>query len=238
MACRAILVMALVFGVLGARSTDVEPRHTTDTWIWAGISPHSPDARGTLYVFQGHIRNRGNGYAFSQEGPYPQPIPSSSSKIVLTYRLDRLVPPEALIRLFRQHRRAWERHGVVVSGLQIDYDCPTARLTAYAEWLDGLNALLSDADALSISGLGDWLTSAPEQELRRLARATDFIAFMMYHNRAGLWPLEPYVRKMERLNFPFRLGLLKNQVAQEEFKLTRRAPGYRGDIVFLRRAAP
>jgi len=230
---RAALVMVLVLGGLGAKFTAAGTLHSTDTWIWAGVSPHTPSASGTLYIFQGHIRYRGGGYEYSREGPLPQSIPESKSKVVLTYRLDRLVSQEALIRLFRQHRRAWEKHDVFVSGLQVDYDCPTSRLTTYAGWLDGLLALLSKADALSITGLGDWLTSAPAQNLRRLAGATDFIAFMMYQNRSGLMPLAPYVQRLEKLEIPFRLGLLKHQVTQEDFELVRRAPGYLGDIVFL-----
>lgn len=47
--------------------------------------------------------------------------------------------------------------GVALSGLQLDYDCPTARLADYAAFLAALRKELPEATPLAITALPDWL---------------------------------------------------------------------------------
>jgi hypothetical protein len=52
----------------------------------------------------------------------------------------------------------WRDAGVRVAGVEIDYDCATARLPSYAQWLAGLRQGLGNMP-LSITALPTWLES-------------------------------------------------------------------------------
>ncbi|WP_311971007.1 DUF3142 domain-containing protein [Pseudomonas baltica] len=54
----------------------------------------------------------------------------------------------------------WQRSGVQVAGIEIDHDCATARLPAYAHWLGTLRERLHPQARLSITALPTWLNSA------------------------------------------------------------------------------
>ncbi|WP_232296060.1 DUF3142 domain-containing protein, partial [Achromobacter xylosoxidans] len=60
---------------------------------------------------------------------------------------------------------AWRGAGITLAGLEIDYDCPTARLPAYTALLAKLKARLPQDLRLSITALPTWLESAALTEL-------------------------------------------------------------------------
>lgn len=60
---------------------------------------------------------------------------------------------------------AWRNAGIALAGLEIDYDCPTARLPAYTALLAELKARLPPDLRLSITALPTWLESAALTEL-------------------------------------------------------------------------
>lgn len=64
----------------------------------------------------------------------------------------------------------WRDAGVVVAGIEIDHDCATARLDAYAEWLVQLRAGLPASMRLSVTALPAW-RAAPA--LARVIGAVD-----------------------------------------------------------------
>jgi hypothetical protein len=54
----------------------------------------------------------------------------------------------------------WREHGVAAAGLEIDYDCATAQLPGYAQWLAQLRPQLPPATSLSITALPAWRDAA------------------------------------------------------------------------------
>ncbi|MDC8015321.1 DUF3142 domain-containing protein [Tahibacter soli] len=66
--------------------------------------------------------------------------------------------------------RRWRDAGVAVAGIEIDHDCATARLDAYAGWLARLRAALPAATRVSITALPAW-RAAPA--LARVIGAVD-----------------------------------------------------------------
>lgn len=54
----------------------------------------------------------------------------------------------------------WREHGIVAAGIEIDYDCATAQLPVYAQWLTQLRPQLPPATALSITTLPAWRDAA------------------------------------------------------------------------------
>ena len=80
-------------------------------------------------------------------------------------RLDEVALPVQIQALLRH----WTAHGLRVEGLEIDHDCPTARLAAYTHWLTRLRARLPGT-RLSITALPTWLQA---RELPGLLAAAD-----------------------------------------------------------------
>lgn len=62
----------------------------------------------------------------------------------------------ALVKSFIALRVEARSQGRALSGLQVDYDCPTGQLPDYARFLEGLRRELPKDDLLSISALLDW----------------------------------------------------------------------------------
>lgn len=225
----ALGAFAGLLGLPGAASSN---DYTVGRWVWAGQSPDARRSSEQLYVYQGIFRAEGlPRYEF--RGPKPRLMKGDKTPIVLTYRLQALVPPGMVEARYRAHAQAWRRRGSNVAGLQIDYDCPTARLPEYARWLEALGRQIEGGAELSITGLGDWLVSAQPNHLKNLSQQAAFIAFMMYHGRKALDPIEPFAVALARANFPFKLGLFQNQSSWPQLRKVRDAPGYRGDIFFV-----
>ncbi|MBX9755654.1 MAG: DUF3142 domain-containing protein, partial [Pseudomonadaceae bacterium] len=59
----------------------------------------------------------------------------------------------------------WQAAGITVTGLELDHDCATARLPAYAELLSKLRQALPTQLKLSITALPAWLTSPQLENL-------------------------------------------------------------------------
>ena len=201
-------------------------------WIWVGQSPHVKDDFDTLYVFQGQFSTEGR-YQYDFEGSPPQKLDENAPPLVLTYRLQSLVPPEMVASRYRAHARAWRERGGAVEGIQIDYDSPTSKLLKYANWIDRLRNSIESGAEISVTGLGDWLVSAAPGELASLFMRTNYIAFMMYHGRNPLEPVLPYTAVLSNTKRHFKIGLLKNQWNSEAFRNVRSAPGYLGTIQFI-----
>ncbi len=202
-------------------------------WIWAGLSPNGRDPGAILYLLQGHFQDGSDGPTYRYQGPVPRPLPGHEIGIVLTYRLSNPVDPNWIAHHYRQQKWAWQAQGAIVRGLQIDYDCPTSRLTNYAAWLAVLRSEISPQEELSITGLPDWLVSSPPEPLFQLWENVEFIAFMLYRDVYPVIPLEPYLKHLSRLDMPFRIGLLEEQMADTRIASLANSPGYTGRIIFL-----
>jgi hypothetical protein len=98
-----------------------------------------------------------------------------------------------------------------ISGLEIDYDCPTSKLVGYAAFLDALRARLPEALKLSITALPTWMNSPA---LERLATPLDELVLQVHavddpHRglfdpaQAGRW-LHAFAHRIPR---PIRVAL-------------------------------
>ncbi|MBT4690679.1 MAG: DUF3142 domain-containing protein [Rhodospirillaceae bacterium] len=201
-------------------------------WVWHGGFSEAAMRAETLYIHQGNFDVFDTRGVYQFQGPVPQAIPGHNHPVILTYRLERQVAPGMVVARYRAHSHAWERRGVKVGGIQIDYDSPTARLPKYARWLGELKTVFGGNIALSVTGLGDWLMSGQYKDLSAISDQVEFIAFMMYWDNRPLPGLENYTDRLAKLSLPFYLGRLSNQNPTVLFDRVRAAPGYQGDIVF------
>lgn len=106
---------------------------------------------------------------------------------------------------------AWRRAGVTLAGIEIDYDCATAKLPVYTAFLAALKARLDPGLALSITALPTWLNSP---ELDTLLRIPDESVLQVHAvlnpaqglfdaKRATAW-LAAYAKRTSR---PWRVAL-------------------------------
>lgn len=104
-----------------------------------------------------------------------------------------------------------EKAGGGLTGVEIDYDCPTSKLPGYARFLAALRARLRPTLALSITALPTWL-GAPH--LDRLAADLSEVVLQVHaidDPRRGLFDpvrAERWVREFgRRIGKPFRVAL-------------------------------
>lgn len=230
-----ILRMLVIFAPLSAISSAlaIPNGQTSAYWIWGNTVPENVRFSKNLYTYQGVFDVVGNRKIYRFEGLTPRLIDGYAGRLILTYRLESLVPPEMVVSRFIAHRQAWKRHGVFVDGIQIDYDSPTAKLREYADWLVLLKNAVGNGTPISITGLGDWLASSSPSHLKELSSKVSFIAFMMYHGSQPLKRLDNYTFRLARLSLPFKLGRLQTQSYAKEFESVHLAPGYQGEIIFV-----
>lgn len=131
--------------------------------------------------------------------------------VVLVVRIDGQLPQwdaQALLTQTLALRNAW--NGVPLAGIEIDHDCGTARLPAYADFLARLKRALG-ATPLSITALPAWLSS---NQLEHVAAQADEVVLQVHavqSPRAGLF--EPALarswidRFAARAGKPFRVAL-------------------------------
>lgn len=98
-----------------------------------------------------------------------------------------------------------------ISGVEIDYDCPTSKLATYAKFLSALRARLPSSIALSITALPTWLSSPV---LGSLATDLNEVVLQVHavdDPRRGLFDpdqAERWVRDFgRRIGRPFRVAL-------------------------------
>lgn len=105
----------------------------------------------------------------------------------------------------------WRRHGLSLVGVEIDHDCATARLPAYAHFLAALRPTLGSQLHLSITALPTWLESAALDPL--LAQADEVVlqVHAVQSPRAGLFNpqrahdwITAFAKRMPR---PWRVAL-------------------------------
>ncbi|WP_186455659.1 DUF3142 domain-containing protein [Nitrospirillum pindoramense] len=138
--------------------------------------------------------------------------------VILVVRIDgRLTEgdPAPLVTTALASLERWREAGVGVAGLEIDHDCPTARLPFYARFLTDLRAQLKDrgltGTRLSITALPTWL---PAPALAEVVAVPDEVVLQVHAvaaptdglfnpAQAARW-IAAYAR---RFHTPFRVAL-------------------------------
>lgn len=141
-------------------------------------------------------------------------LESSRRAIILVIRIEGQLThwdEEALREGLRAVLSRWREHRVPVAGVEIDHDCGTAKLLAYARFLAELRARLDDTVPLSITALPAWLSSP---DLNALLTQVDEVVLQVHavqSPRAGLF--DPRLARQwvetlaRRTATPFRVAL-------------------------------
>ncbi|WP_166928065.1 DUF3142 domain-containing protein [Asaia sp. As-1742] len=84
----------------------------------------------------------------------------ASHRVIAVFRLSgriEALDPVQTGQHIEQVLARWQTLGLTPEGIEIDHDCPTARLGDYATWLDALHRRLSGRYRLTITALPSWI---------------------------------------------------------------------------------
>ena len=151
-------------------------------------------------------------------------ILATERPIIGVIRIDGRLDEGRLPTLLDQIASRIDALGTNLAGVEIDYDCPTSKLAAYARFLAELRARLPRRLALSITALPTWMNSAV---LERLTRDLDEIVLQVHavdDPRRGLFDPDQAERWVKdfgrRVRRPFRVA-----VPAYDVRVTWRADG-------------
>jgi uncharacterized protein DUF3142 len=212
---RLALLISLATVACHHRAEDLRPFEVA-YWLWPVPGDrYAPAVRGQpvdrLYVQVGQLAA-----SPTAQARWPSGLPPARA-CVAVWRSDQAAPPDpaaidALVRQYGRLREEAARAGRPVRGLQLDVDCPTARLADYAAFLRQLRRRLPDGDELSITALLDWFR--PRTGVAAVVAETDEYVPQFYDTApsgAELRVAEPvdarWGETFEALGRPYRLGL-------------------------------
>ena len=205
-----------------------------DYWVWAGVDLRliSEVVHSTsLYLHQGHFDVSKGKVRFRKLGLFPHPLENS---IYLVYRIKGGLPESnQILEVFQRHVLSWERQGVIVKGIQLDFDSPTSKLLEYGNFLENLRGQIPSQYQLSITGLGDWALNGDSASLKKMSQSVDEIVFQLYQGRSHFSNIDGYVTALSRLKIPFKIGLLYNQEGEDIEEKLKNIPSYTGSIIFV-----
>ncbi|WP_434391551.1 DUF3142 domain-containing protein [Melittangium boletus] len=111
----------------------------------------------------------------------PEALARSGREVVAVMRVEGTAPLEGVsLQEIATHARAWRARGVRVRGVELDHDCATASLAAYADWLARERKTLGDL-TLSITALPTWSESP---RLEALTAQVDTLVLQVHAVRA------------------------------------------------------
>lgn len=138
----------------------------------------------------------------------------SGRPVVAVFRIDGQLSPwedDALLGDLRRMLVAMEHAPIAIVGIEIDHDCATARLPAYARFLAKLRAGLDGTKRLSITALPTWLASEDLDAVLASVDETVLQVHAVENPHAGLFNATramAWVRSLAgRTARPFRVAL-------------------------------
>jgi hypothetical protein len=199
-------------------------------FLWAGVKPQPllAEAR-SLYLLQGQVTDGDPVRLVAQRPALPQ---VSSADVWMVVRVETLDWPVAVYTQVLAALSRWRAAGNKVLGLQIDFDAGTRHLDKYAAFLADLRKRLPDDCRLSITGLLDWSSNGDPAGLAALRGVVDEVVLQIYQGRRVIPGYAGYLAALDRLEIPFRIGLLQGGEWDAPKDLAGN-PWFRGYVVFL-----
>jgi hypothetical protein len=120
-------------------------------------------------------------------------LAADGRSVQLVVRLDgqlKQLPKAVLQQKLLTLLQLWQQQGVKVTQLELDYDCASSQLSAYASWIKDLRKLLPQTLALSITALPDWLGKPGWLELQQQADQLTLQVHSVLSPEQGLFQTE------------------------------------------------
>lgn len=141
-------------------------------------------------------------------------LATSARPVIAVLRIDGQIADmdeSALFAKISATLEAWRQSGVALAGIEIDHDCATARLPAYALWLKRVRGLLKNHERLSITALPTWLQSSAVEAVMEQVDEAVLQVHAVQDPRVGLFDpllaqswLEQFSKRMHK---PWQVAL-------------------------------
>lgn len=229
MRCFGLLV-ALCVAACQPAENRVKAENYDAFWLWAGVVPQPVlDRAHTIYILQGEIRGNGSSKIVTLRPGTPA---LRHANIWIVYRVETINWGADILPKIRADAARWKAAGNEVVGVQIDFDAATRGLKDYAMFLAGVRSALPKDLKLGITGLLDWSAQGDSADLNQLAGVVDEVVLQTYQGRHTIAGYENYLQSLDRLNLPYRIGLVQNGewTAPDSLK---HDPQFKGYVVFL-----
>jgi hypothetical protein len=192
-------------------------------------------AQDILYIHQGLIkRNKSGALEFHRQGLYPSQ--QQSNKIFLTIRMETMDRSDQFQKLIHLLIQRWTQEGNTITGIQLDFDSPSKQLNQYVDYLKWIRNQLPKTLRLSVTGLADWAAQPDRSLLTELSKVTDEIIFQLYEGRSSIPSLPDYLKRIEKLKIPFKLGILPSMILdRKQFEQIEKNPNFKGWTLFLQK---
>lgn len=225
-----ILPCLLLISCEGAQSDRVDARNYDAFWLWAGVEPQPVlDSAKTIYILAAEIKGGPKGRYVDLRPAVPR---VKHAQVWIVYRVETLAWDASVLPRIRRDLEGWKGKGNRIAGIQIDFDAATRGLPDYAEFLRKLRADLPPGTGLSVTGLLDWSSGGDSPALNALARTVDEVVLQTYQGRHTIPGYQAYLRQLERVKLPFKIGLVQHGEWKAPPDLSRN-PKFRGYVVFL-----
>ena len=229
---RLLALLALLFlaGCDRAEQGRVDAQAYDAFWLWAGVEPQPVlDKAKTIYILAAEIKG-------GPEGRYVDLRPAvprvKHAQVWIVYRVETLAWDATVLPRIRRDIESWKAKGNRIAGIQIDFDAATRGLPGYAAFLKILRAELPKGIGLSVTGLLDWSSGGDSPALNALAGTVDEVVLQTYQGRHTIAGYQAYLRQLDRVKLPFKIGLVQHGEWRVPPSLSRN-PHFKGYVVFL-----
>lgn len=224
----AALLLTLLVRPAAAAPTDAAAYDAF--FLWAGVKPAPLLANARrLYLLQGQVDDSTPVRLIAQRPAVPR---ITHAEVWMAVRVQTLDWPDKVYDQVLAALARWRTAGNKVVGLQIDFDAGTRHLERYASFLADLRRRLPRDYRLSITGLLDWSSNGDPAGLAALGGVVDEVVLQIYQGRRVIPGYAGYLAALDRLQIPFRIGLLQGGDWEAPDHLARN-PWFRGYVVFL-----
>ena len=226
---RAALATALLLASCQQDKPRVVAADYDAYWLWAGVKSQPVlDRAQTIYILQGEVRGDPARLA-NLRGATPT---VDHADLWLVYRVETLDWSDNILPQMRRDLARWKAAGNRVTGIQIDFDAATKGLAGYAGFLRRLRQQLPVDCKLGVTGLLDWSSQGDSMGLNALAATVDEVVLQTYQGRHTIKGYEGYLSSLNRLEMPYKIGLVQNGEWDEPSALAN-DPDFKGYVVFL-----
>ncbi|MGC1469686.1 MAG: DUF3142 domain-containing protein [Sphingorhabdus sp.] len=229
---RLLALLALMFLSACDRAEPgrVDARNYDAFWLWAGVEPQPVlDSAKTIYILAAEIKGWPEGRYVDLRPAVPQ---VKHAQVWIVYRVETLTWDASVLPRIRRDLESWKGKGNRIAGIQIDFDAATRGLPGYATFLQKLRVDLPPGTGLSVTGLLDWSSGGDSPALNALDGMVDEVVLQTYQGRHTIPSYAAYLRQLERVKLPFKIGLVQHGEWQAPPGLSRN-PNFKGYVVFL-----
>jgi hypothetical protein len=196
-------------------------------WVWRQADIEQLTHSDEVIIYQGEFYNTKGNFEFKKKGIAIQDLKGRSVTLLLrayqlpsvsffTHQVDYLI-------------NEWQQKGVLIKGIQIDYDSPASKLHEYGAFLKNINHTY-EPSFISITGLSSWVADNI-YGLNDLAPYIDYVAIQFYQDFHPVYNTEHYIKRLKTLTLNYKVGVTPSPKFERfTFEQT---PYYTGKLIFL-----